>query len=207
MKQFSVQEDFNVRTLVSLLMVLLVGVFLASPQAALAGDKDKDKKDKEVFNAFITPTGGGAAMGKALPITITITGWTTDAEKEQYANILKTEGQNALLKAIKKNNLGFSQIGSNVGQTILAARSQTAPDGSRKITAIWLSVTGTFEVRAASNAKDFPFAYVEMIKGADGKWNGMMAAAVGVTVKPDGSLDLENFGAYPGKLMSLDEQK
>ncbi len=192
------------KSLVSLFLLVLVSAFLASPDAALA---EKEKKDKEVFEAFVTPTGGGAGMGRALPVTVTITSWTTDQEKDQYMNILKTEGQNALLKAIKKNNLGFCQIGSNVGQTLLAARSQTAQDGSRKITAIWLSVTGTFEVRAASKSGDFPFALIEMIIQPDGKGEGMIAAAVGVTVKPDGSLDLENFGAYPGKLMSLHQQK
>jgi hypothetical protein len=165
-----------------------------------------EKKSEETFEAFVTPTGGGAA-GNALPIRIVIKGWTTDQEKDQYLSILKSDGQNALLKAIQKNNLGYCVIGSNVGQQLMAARNVQLANGDRKITAIYGSITGTFETRANSKAGDFPFAYIEMFIHPNGQGEGMIAAAVGVTVKPDGSLDLENFGAYPGKLMSLHQQK
>jgi hypothetical protein len=186
-------------------MFLLLGacILLLAPNSLLA----KEKESGEVFEAFVTPTGGGAAMGKAVPVRVVIKGWTTDQEKDQYMNILKTQGQNALLKVIQKNNLGYAQLGSNVGQQLMIARSSQAQDGSRKITVVYGSVTGTFEVRANSKAGDFPFTLVEMIMKPNGQGDGMIAAAVGVTVKPDGTLDIENFGAYPGKLMNLHQEK
>lgn len=189
--------------ILTLFLLFLASTFVLFPNLAMADEK----KTREVFEAFVTPSGGGAAMGKALPVQVVITGWTTDQEKDEYMTILKSDGQDALLKAIKKNNLGFCRIGPNVGQQLYAARSVQMPDGNRKITAIYGSVTGTFETRANSKSGDFPFGFVELIMKPDGKGEGMIAAAVGVTVKPDGTLDLENFGAYPGKLMSLHQQK
>ena len=46
-----------------------------------------------------------------------------------------------------------------------------------------------------------------MIMKPNGQGDGMTAPAVGITINAEGAIDLENIGAYPGKLMELHEKK
>jgi hypothetical protein len=180
-----------------LLTVSFVLALLAN--ICIAGDDTK-----ETFSAFLNPT--GTPTGATTPIQIVIKQFTSDDDANQYKGVLKSEGQNALMEKIKKNNVGFCRIGDNIGQTLLAARSVLLPSGDRRVTAIYGSVTGNYQVRQASKVGEYPFAFVEMVIKPDGKGEGMLVPAIGARVKDDGSLDLESFGAYPLRMMNLHQE-
>jgi len=44
----------------------------------------------ETFEAYLTPTGGGAAMGESRPIKIVIKAWTTDDQAQQHVQALNS---------------------------------------------------------------------------------------------------------------------
>lgn len=180
-------------------LFILAGLFLLAPNVSMA------KEEGEVFQAFIAAT--QSAAGASTPIKCVIKSYTTDAQKQQYYNLLKSQGQLALFKEIKNNNLGFCQIGNQVGQQLMLVAQTPIEGGGRRINAVFMSIRGTFESRAGSKADAFPFALVEMVMKADGQGDGMLAPAVGITINSAGAIDLENIGVYPGKLMSLHEEK
>ena len=182
-------------------LLLLAGLMLLAPNVSMA----KEKEEGEVFQAFIAATQGGAGM--STPIRCVIKTYTTDAQKQEYYNLLKSQGQMALFKEVKNNNLGFCQIGNQVSQQLMIAAQTPMEGGGRRINAVFMSIRGTFDSRAGSKADAFPFALVEMIMKADGQGDGMLAPAVGITINSAGAIDLENIGVYPGKLMNLHEEK
>lgn len=198
-KRPSLVQEVLVKSFLSLVLVFLIAIALFSAAPARAEEKG------DQFNAFLNPT--GQPTSKTVPVQIVIKEYTSDADLASYKAMIVSEGQDALVKSIRKNNLGFCRVGSNVGQQIFAARSVALPDGTRKVTAVYGSVTGDFQVRSATKAGDFPFALVEMVIKPDYSGDGMLVPAVGITVNKDGSLDLQNFGAYPARMMNLHQDK
>lgn len=183
----------------NLSLMFLACIFLLAPNVTIA------KEEGEVFQAFIAAT--QEAAGMSTPIRCVIKTYTTDAQKQQYYNVLKSQGQMALFKEVKNNNLGFCQIGNQVSQQLMIAAQTPMEGGGRRINAVFMSIRGTFQSRAGSKADAFPFALVEMIMKPDGQGDGMLAPAVGITINSAGAIDLENIGVYPGKLMNLHEEK
>jgi hypothetical protein len=185
-----------------LLILMFVCIAMVSPASLMAKDKDPDKQE---FMGYVRASNEAGAQ--PVPIRITIDRYSTDAEIAQYKAMLKSDGQDALLKSISKNNLGFFQPGPMTSRQLIAARSVNQPDGSRKVTALYASVTGDYQVRAASNVGDFPFALIEMVIKPNYEATGFYVPAIGVTIRADGSLDLENLGTFPMQFVSLHQEK
>jgi hypothetical protein len=186
----------------SLMLIASVFLYFSNPVAA----EDKKKDEGQTFDAYVAAT-QSSMPGASTPVECVIKSYTTEQQKKDYYALLKSQGQMALFNAVKNNNLGFCRIGPSLGQQLMIVGKVALPDGSTRINAVFMSVRGTFETRAASKAEEFPFALVEMIMKPNGQGDGMIAPAVGITINEQGAIDLENIGAYPGKLMELHEKK
>ena len=80
---------------------LATGMTLAAAGNAV-GHQDQDENQepfRETFVAFAV-VGGNIATGRAGTVTMTITRWTTDAERQQLASILVEEGSSELTDAL-----------------------------------------------------------------------------------------------------------
>ncbi len=177
------------------------------PQTSHAQSKSQGGFTKEVYTGTIVylpgPTVGGPGRSRTTTrtFTLTITCTTPNEDVSRLAGILKAEGQDALLRAISKNKCGVMQVGGNIGRDVNAVRISSAEEGERKITMLferWLEFS---EVRYGTRSRDFPFTYVELFVNDKGKVEGTMIPAAKIQFKGDNTVEIENFAAYPARIV------
>lgn len=142
--------------------------------------------------------------GKTLTFSMEIKEMTSAQDIENNLNILKSKGQDGFQKAIEKQDLGYFAITGQVGQDLNYV-TQTKTDEGTKIIAVFSRWLKPFETRYGSISSDYPFTYIEIFIDNNGKGSGTIigAARVQIDKNDPNSLDFENFGAYPAKLIGV----
>ena len=140
--------------------------------------------------------------------TLTINRTTSDQQAQEYLSILQSGGQEDLLNAIKKEELGRFSIGSNVGIDVNVVY-ETVQNGQRKIFIVFERWMQFAELRGGYRSVDYPFGYIELnIDEATGKGEGTYIAAAQIRWRKDKKSDqyqveIENFATYPARLMGV----
>ena len=140
--------------------------------------------------------------------TLTIDGKTSDSQAQEYLGILQSGGQDDLLKAISKQEVGRFSIGSNVGVDVNVAY-ETVSGGQRRIHIVFERWMQFAELRGGYRSVDYPFGYIELnIDDATGKGDGTYIAAAQIRWRKDKRSDqyqveIENFATYPARLMGV----
>jgi hypothetical protein len=156
---------------------------------------------KEVYRGNITYIGGrrGAATDF---FTLTIDSYTPDERVQNLLDILKRDGQDGLLKAVGKDKKGTMQIGSRLARDINEVWVAPTEEG-RKITVLAERWIGFGELRRGARSVDYPFTYIELYVENDGKAEGSLIPAARVRFKRDKTIEVENFGIYPARLVNI----
>src|SRR5215471_20731747 len=106
--------------------------FLAAALLALSGSLPAaDPKPIETFKAFAASLG----TGKANVLTIVISRWSTDQEREMLLETLQEFGRDKLIDALIKirPTCGYMRLPNTMGYDLYYARNNVQPDGSRHI--------------------------------------------------------------------------
>src|SRR6185503_20162622 len=74
---------------------------------------------------------GGAAGGRTWNFTMNINGFTSQGEALEYAQILQSQGQDDLLKAISKRKLGTFSVAGQIGRDLNFVYQVPSEGGSR----------------------------------------------------------------------------
>lgn len=192
------------RTVISGIALMFLAVF--GSVAALA-------QDRQTYTGTILSYGSGRnTRTSTRSFTVNIQGTTSDADVDRFASILQEDGQDALLRAMEKNDLGNISLGSQLGRTLYGVRIDEV-DGKKRIRALferWMNFT---EVRGGYRSLDYPFGYLELIiDPATGKGDGTLIEAGKVRWKLDKKTDkhiveIEDFATFPSKLMGVQKRK
>jgi hypothetical protein len=186
------------------LLLLLGAVSLVGllPQSGHAGNTPSTAIAEEVYTGNLVYVGGSRGAITST-FTLRIKRYTPDSEVLRLTQLLKDSGQDALSRALDKEDLGNIQIGVNVGQTINAAWVSTGEEGERQITVLSKRWIGTFEHRRGTRSLDYPFTYVELFVDERGRGDGGMIPAAKVRARGDRTIEVENFGIYPARLTNI----
>jgi hypothetical protein len=197
------------KTSVRLLMlgcIVLVGVSLLPPKLKSQNQHKQGGRfhAKEVYTGTAVAVGGQFG-GASRPFTVEITGYPPDEEVQQDFQVLRTQGQDDFMKAIKNKKLGFFAFDGQVGRD-LNFILETQTENGRKITILFERWLQMFEVRYGTRSQDYLFAYIELFINDNGKGEGSLIglAKVSFDNKNPNNLDIENFGTYPAKLMGVE---
>ena len=138
---------------------------------------------------------------------LTITALTSDQEAARYRSILGNEGQEDLLKAIRKNNLGYIAATGQTRRNLLAVREGQI-EGKRRVMAVFERWQGFFEVRGGYRSTDYPYSIIEIVFDHKGRGTGTFIGLAQVRMKMDKKteqwrLEIENFGSFPAKVMGV----
>ena len=196
------------KTYIRLLMlccIVLVGVSLLPPKLKSQNQpRHRGLPAKEVYTGTAVAVGGQFG-GASLPFTLEIIGFTLDEEVQQEFQVLRTQGQDDFMKAIKNRKLGSFAFDGQVGRD-LNFIVETQTENGRKITILFERWLQMFEVRYGTRSQDYPFAYIELFINDNGKGEGSLIglAKVSFDNKNPNNLDIENFGTYPAKLMGVE---
>lgn len=190
--------------------LIVIAVSLPSIARSRGDDKSREKeKDsaREVYTGTAVAIGGQFG-GRSVPFTLEITGHTSDEEAQQDLQTLQAQGQDALMKSIGKQKLGFFSFEGQVGRDLNFVQETDTEDG-RKIVVLFERWLKMFEVRNGTRSEDYPFTYLELYVDNNGKGEGSLigAARVYMDKRHPGTLDVENFGTYPARLMGIELRK
>jgi hypothetical protein len=121
---------------------------------------------------------------------------------------LRDGGSDDLLKALGKQRCGRIQIGSGIGRDVNVISATRTEEGERKITIIFERWLESFEVRYGTRSRDYPFSYIELFVDDDkGKAEGTMIPLAKIRSRGEKTIEVENFGAYPARLLSVRRRK
>jgi hypothetical protein len=197
----------RITILITLSACCLILPSLASAQKQKKGDTGSTKEagsTKEVYTGTIMSMSGGA---RSTGFTLTLEGRTSDEEAQRYRSILANEGQEELLKAIRKNVLGFIAATGQTRRDLLVVR-EAQIEGSRRIIAAFERWQGFYEVRGGYRSTDYPYSIIEIVFDHKGRGTGTFIGLAQVQMKTDKKteqlrLEIENFGSFPSKVMGV----
>jgi hypothetical protein len=166
-------------------LVLLVSFSLAASA--------QDKMPPQAYSGVAIGTGGSVG-GKTISFDFRVTQFTSDEELQNFVQIVKDQGTDALRRALEKENKGrISAIGSTGNQIAVARKRQ---QGSETIITIVTARNMPFvELYRSGRTTDYPFGYLQVKLDAAGKGTGQIMAAAKIRFdKKKGQYEIESFG-------------
>jgi len=169
--------------------LFVLGLVISLSLAASA----QDKTAPEAYSGVAMGT-GGTVGGKTISFDFRITQYTTDEELQNFAQLLKDKGTDALRGALEKEDKGrINAVGSTGNQIAVARKRQ---EGSETIITIVTARTMPFvELYNNGRSRDYPFGYLQVKLDATGKGTGQIMAAAKIRFdKKKGQYEIESFG-------------
>ena len=163
---------------------------------------------KETYSGTVLSYGTGLNTRTTTALfQLNLTSQTSDSQAQNLLGILQESGQDNLLKAIEKQDVGRFSIGANVGVPVNVVRESTV-DGKLRIFAVFQRWTQFAELRGGYRSLDYPFGVIEMFVDLQtGKGQGTYIAAAQIRWKNDKNegyrVEIENFATYPAKLLGV----
>jgi hypothetical protein len=136
-------------------------------------------------------------------VDITITRWSTDAEREMLLGVLKEAGQPAMLVEMEKlPQVGYIKMPDTMGVALFYARSNELPDGTRQVVLATDRSIGM--ATRAPQASKYDATIVEMrFKKGSEKGEGKMVLAGKASIGKDGKVQISNYQGEPVRLMDV----
>lgn len=171
---------------------------------SFAQTTDQGLPEQYSATAFIT---SGAAQGKSVEVNIYVDRYSTDEERQDFLNVLKTKGQDGLETAFDKAKpCGRVAIVGTTGNTVSYIRAQSAE--TKRIIRMATNRTISFpELWTSPRSRDYKFGIVELRLDSDGKGEGTLLYATKVKFNKKGELELEHYGQSPVRLANVRKQK
>lgn len=155
------------------------------------GQEEKQPPDRYTAVAMGT---GGSVGGKSMPFDFQVTRYSTDGEIDELAALLKSQGQDALLRKMEKLTAGRINPVGRVGNDIAVARKRQV--GDQTILTIVTARTMPFvELYNNGRSTDYPFGFLQVKLDAKGQGTGQIMAAAKIRFdKKKGNVEIESFG-------------
>jgi hypothetical protein len=176
----------------------LAGVF---PRTSSA----QARPSKDVFTGTVAGMGPGGNM-VTRGFTLTIEGYTSDEDARKFARILKSKGEDGLLKAIAKEKKGTFALDGQISHDINTVRIHQKPTG-RTYTIVFERWLSFFEARYGTRSEDYPFTYIELFIDETKGLGGTLLPAAKIRFNKQNAIEIENFGTYPAQLMGVRRQE
>lgn len=170
---------------------------------AFSGSKTKEPNARiERFSATLAIL-SGPGSGRVRPVTIYISDYSTDAEAAQLAGAFADGGSKALFKVLTKlKSKGRVAPTGSTGYQVRFIRSIQTPNG-RKIVMLTDRPISFLERYYGSRSSDYQYGLVELNINDDGKGEGSLVYAAKVKSITGDSIEVENFGIEPARLMKV----
>lgn len=159
----------------------------------------------EKFTAFAVDTSTLTSRARTNTVDLTISRWSTDADRDRLLSILKGHGQDALLSALQKMPVvGYLTTPGSLRYDLHYARQTPLPEGGQRIVLGTDRYIGSWEAANRPRTIDYPFTVIELQVDKDGHGVGKASIYTKITATPEGNIELENFANQP---VSLNEVK
>jgi len=178
--------------------VIVAGLALATPV------RSEDKMGRETFTAFAVDLGNSGRSSSTSQVKITIDRWSTDEERRRLVTSFQESGDDALLKDLQKlKPLGRISTPDSIGYDLRYAHQMPLASGGRRIIIATDRPMTYFERANRPRSADYPYTFIEMRIGADGKGQGKMTVATKINMLGEDTIELENYDLTPVQLSAI----
>lgn len=189
------------RTGVSVLLVLaLIGVF-GWNSAGVA----QTHGQPEHFTANFVDLN----TGRAGPVQMSVTRWTTEAERTAFQQAIFKKGQNGLLDVVRDSrSVGRIYTPGSIGYDLRYAESKALPDGGREIILATDRPMSFREITSRPISSEYPFTWVQFRIRPDGSGEGtLFVAARIIGEEADDLIEVQDFSITPVRLQNITSRK
>jgi hypothetical protein len=153
----------------------------------------QDKASPEAYSGVAIGTGGSVG-GKTIQFDFRITQFTTDEQVQNFAQLVKDQGTDALRRALEKEDKGrINVVGSTGNQIAVARKRQQGSDTI--ITVVTARAMPFLELYKNGRTTDYPFGFLQVILNAKGEGTGQIMAAAKIRFdKKKGQYQIESYG-------------
>jgi hypothetical protein len=153
----------------------------------------QDKTPPEAYSGVAIGTGGGVG-GKSAHFDFRITQYTTDEEVQNFAQLVKDKGTDALRRALEKEDKGrINVVGSTGNQIAVVRKRQQGADTI--ITLVTARTMPFMELYNSGRTTDYPFGFLQVTLNAKGEGTGQIMAAAKIRFdKKKGNYEIESYG-------------
>jgi len=180
-------------------LVFLIALFFATVAFVFA--------ENPLIESYVaTVAGMHGARNQPYQIKIEIAGYTSEEDAAKLADVLKSGGQDALVKALASYKLGTIAPFGRQGSDLNYVRVFNTDKG-KVIRMISNREMDFFEYKYNGRSVDFPFSIVELLIKNDGKMEGWIIIAAKIGINKDHGLDVESLGMEKTYLVSIQKKK
>ena len=153
----------------------------------------QDKTRPDAYSGVAIGTGGSMG-GKSISFDFRVAQYTTDAEVQAFAQLVKDQGTDALRRSLEKEDKGRINAVGSTGTAIAVARKRQ--HGSDTIITIVTARNMSFtELYNNGRTTDYPFGYLQVKLDAKGQGTGQIMAAAKIRFdKKKGQYEIESYG-------------
>jgi hypothetical protein len=147
--------------------------------------------------------------GRTGPVEISVTRWSTAAERTTLQQTLFKKGQDALLDALRDmRSVGRIYTPGSIGYDLRFAAQRALPDGGRELIFATDRPMSFWELTNRPRSSQYPFTWVQFRVGPDGKGEGKIAVAARITgEEADDLIEVEDFAIQPVRLQNIRSRK
>src|SRR5262245_58386022 len=157
------------------------------------------------FTAFAVDVSNMTPRARTTPVDITINRWSSDADRDRLLDILRTQGQDAMLSAVQKLPVvGYFTTPGSLRYDLHFARQRDEAEGGRTIFLLTDRYVGSWEASRRPRTMDYPFTFIKLEVDKDGLGKGDATIYTKITATPSGTIELENYTNRPVMLNEVE---
>jgi hypothetical protein len=147
--------------------------------------------------------------GQTGRVEISVTRWSTPAERDSLLAALYKEGSEELLDKLRDMRaVGRIYTPGSIGYELRFAEQRTLPEGGRVVILATDRPMSFWEVVNQPRSASYPFTWVQLNLGADGTGKGELAVRARVYGdRPNRPIEVETFDIHPIRLESVTSRK
>jgi hypothetical protein len=150
----------------------------------------------------------GSLNGMTFNASIYINEWTSDQQVLDFVEVLKKNGQDALVKALgKAKDVGRLTRSGYTGGAFRYARSWPAKGGNRQIVMVTDRTLSFGETISGSHSTEYKFGIVVLQVDSSGKGTGTICGACKIQFNKKNELQIENYLRKPIRLVNVRLEK
>ena len=150
----------------------------------------------------------GSLNGMTFNASIYINEWTSDQQVLDFVDVLKKNGQDALVKALgKAKDVGRLTRSGYTGSAFRYARSWPAKGGNRQIVMVTDRPLSFGEMISGSRSTEYKFGIVVLQVDSSGTGTGTICGACKILFNKKNELQIENYLRKPIRLVNVRLEK
>jgi hypothetical protein len=174
--------------------------------AAVAARQSSDAPAaQEVFTATAVTPGGPRSSAEVTPVELTITGWSSQADRQRLIETVRQKGADAMLDVLRElEPVGSIKVPGNLAYDLRYAHQAQLPEGGRRIFLATDRPMTHWEIANRPRVSQYPFTFIELRLDGEGQGEGKLALATKVDVSRNGEhIELVNYTEQPIQLNNV----